>query len=76
MERELSDVMAEAVAARERALAGLTPAPGVMDGMTINKLINESFFNICFFWSFSVLKISGNVLLVGDGRAKKRQFFG
>lgn len=33
MERELSDVMAEAVAARERALTGLTPAAGVMDGM-------------------------------------------
>jgi hypothetical protein len=33
VERELSDVMAEAVAARERALTGLTPAPQVLDGM-------------------------------------------
>lgn len=33
MERELSDVMAEAVAARERALTGLTPAAAAMDGM-------------------------------------------
>ncbi|WP_149204620.1 YncE family protein [Actinotalea subterranea] len=33
MERELSDVMAEAVAARERALTGLNPAPEAVAGM-------------------------------------------